>query len=250
MRTGLIAIVIPILASCGIGSEGVPDNPAQGSTGADGLYSGTTSNGRAATGLVLDDGSFYVLYSVQNRPGIIAGAVQGSGLASNGTFSASNAKDVNLEGNGLMSANVSMNYVTRQSLKGTLTYPSSGQTITVNSTYDSRYERTPSVSMIAGSYSGTAASSSLATENATVTVSNSGAVSGVGSNGCSFTGTISARTRGNAYNTTINFGSVPCMMPGASLRGIAYFDEATKRLYSVVMTSSRNAGFIFAGSKQ
>lgn len=250
MRTGLIAIVVPILASCGIGSEGVPENSAQGWTGAEGLYSGTTSNGRAATGLVLDDGSFYVLYSAQNNPGVIAGAVQGSGTASNGTFSSSNAKDINLEGFGFMSANVNMSYVTRQSLKGTVTYPSSGQTITVNSSYDSRYEKAPSVSTIAGSYSGIAASPNVPRENATVTVSNAGAVSGVGSGGCSFTGTVTARTKGNAYDTTIKFGSAPCLMPGASLSGIAYFDDATKRLYSIVMTSTRNAGFIFAGSKQ
>ena len=214
----------------------------------DGLYLGTTSSGRTAAGLFLDDGSFYVLYSAQNNPAIIAGAAQGTGTASNGTFSSANGKDINLEGLGLLSTTLAASYTPKQSVIGTVTYPSLSQTVTFSGTYAPQYEVVPTLATIAGNYSGRAGSTS-GTENATLTVTSTGVISGIGSSGCTFSGVATPRPKGNVYNTSFTFGSAPCLLPGGTLTGVAYFDASTMRIYVIAMTSARDAGVIYAGTK-
>jgi hypothetical protein len=58
-------------------------------------------------GLVLDDGSFWLLYSVVSAPPTIVGAAQGKGSLNNGSFTSSNALNFNLEGLGILPATVS-----------------------------------------------------------------------------------------------------------------------------------------------
>lgn len=207
-----------------------------------------TSTGRTVTGLVLDDGSYYVLYTVANNPAIIAGAVQGTGTALNGSFSSSNGRDINLEGLGVLSATISASYSSSTSLNGSIAYPSLNQTLSFTSTYDKRYEIVPSLATIAGTYSGMAGSPAGG-ESGTVTISSSGAVAGRGASGCAFSGTAVPRSKGNAYNLTMTFAGAPCLFPNRTLTGGAYFDAATKRLFGVGLTADRSTGFIFTGSK-
>jgi hypothetical protein len=59
-------------------------------------------------------------------------------------------------------------------------------------------------------------------ETATLTVASNGAIAGISSLGCSFTGTITPRPSGkNVFNTTLTFGGAPCALPGQSASGIA-----------------------------
>lgn len=215
---------------------------------AEGLYIGIGSTGRAGTGIILDDGSYYFLYSAQNNPSIIAGAVVGSGTSSNGSFTSNNARDINLEGLGLLSGTVSGSYVYKRSFSGFASYPALNQTVTVTGSYSADYELIPTLAAVAGTYSGRVGHPRGA-ESATITVSSSGAISGRGSSGCVVTGSLTPRAKGNAYTTRITFGGAPCLLPGATLTGGSYFDRTTKRLYAVGMTSTRDNGMIFAGTK-
>lgn len=229
-------------------SSNLPSCAGAQSNAPDGLYVGTTSTGRIATGLILDDGSFYVLYSTRDNPSIIAGAIQGTGTALNGSFSSTSARDINLEGLGMLSTTLAASYTVKQSLSGTVTYPSLTQTVTFTSTYDAQYEAAPALSIIAGNYSGRAGSN-IGTENATLTVMSTGVISGIGSSGCRFSGSATPRAKGNVYDTSITFDSAPCLLPGSTLTGVAYFEASTNRIYAIGMTSGRDAGFIYAGSR-
>lgn len=252
--------VIPARSSCVSGIAGLCDElfpPGSGTTTnttaqttalEGGLFVGTTSSGRATTGLVLDDGSYYFIYSLQGDPTLIAGAIQGAGTALNGSFSSGNSKDISLEGLGLLSGSISASYAAKQSFNGSITYPSLNQTVTFTSTYDSRYELTPSLAIIAGNYSGRTGTISGA-ENTNLSISASGAVVGVGSSGCRFSGTVTPRTKGNAYNVSTTFGGSPCRLPGVTVTGAAYFDATTQRLFAVALTAARDDGAIFAGGK-
>lgn len=215
---------------------------------AEGLYTGIGSTGRAGTGIIFDDGSYYFLYSAQNNPSIIAGAVVGFGTSSNGSFASTNARDINLEGLGLLSGTVSGSYAYKKSFSGFATYPALNQTVTVTGSYSAEYEVTPTLAAVAGTYSGRVGHPRGA-ESATITVTSSGAISGRGSSGCVVTGNLTPRVKGNAYTTRITFGGAPCLLPGATLTGASYFDRTTKRLYAVGLTSARDNGMIFAGSK-
>lgn len=243
MRISIIALSIAVgLAGCGGGGSDSPTAIP------DGLYAGTTNTGRTITGLVLDDGTYYVLYSVAGNPSLIAGVVQGTGTGRNGSFTSSNGVDINLQGSGVLPANVSAGYALKQFLNGSITYPTLSQTITFTGVYDNKYELAPSLAALAGTYTGTAANPS-GSESATLTVSTLGAVSGSGVSGCTFSGTVTPRAKGNAYNATLTFGGSPCLFANTTVTGGAYFDALNKRLYAVGLKAARDNGVIFVGTK-
>lgn len=244
--TVLLVSVLLCLAGCGGGGDGESTSSGS-STTAEGLWLGTTTTARTVTGIVLDTGSFWFLYSLPNNSSIIAGGVQGTSSFTNGTFSSSDARDFNLEGAGINNATIAGNYAVKQSLNGTITYPSLNQAIGFNSVYDPAYELAPSLANIAGSYTGTA-SVLGGTENATVTISQTGSLSGVGSSGCTFTGTVAPRAKGNVYDVVVTFGGGVCSNGNSTVTGIGYFDAGAKRLYSAAVNSTRTNGFIYVGT--
>lgn len=245
ITTGLFSVCLVAACSGSGGGSSPPPPPPSGT--AEGLWAGTTSTNRTVTGLVLDDGVYYVLYSVANNPNLIAGVVQGNGTSLNGSFSSSNARDFNLEGLGVLSGTVSASYVTRQSLNGTVTYDAGGA-VTFTTSFNSAYDITPSLSDLAGTYSGQS-SSSAGVENVSVTITTSGSFSGTSSGGCSFSGSAAARIKGNAYNISITFGASPCLHAGQSFAGIGYYDSPSKRLYAAAPNSTRTTGVLFVGTK-
>lgn len=240
------------LSGCGGGSGGstqastTPTQPVI--TPPDGLYVGTSNAGRTVTGLVLDDGSYYFIYSAPNNPSLIGGAIQGTGTASGGTFTSRNGVDLNLEGNNALATTISASYVAGASLNGTVTYPSQNFSSTFTTTYSKNYEAAPSLAAIAGTYTGLGASTATS-EQTSLTVSSSGAITGSSVSSCSLSGSVSPRSKGNAYNASIAFGGPPCLISGGTFTGIAYFDSASKRLYGVVLNSGRTNGFVFNGTK-
>ncbi|HZT56151.1 MAG TPA: hypothetical protein VFA35_07995 [Burkholderiaceae bacterium] len=234
--------VAAIVTACGGG--GGNDSPSGAST-AQGLYIGSTSTGRAVTGLVLSDGTTYVLYSSASSPSVIAGVVQGTVGTTASDFRDQDARDFNLEGFGVLAATVAGTYVTKRSVSGTIFYAKSSVAFT--GTYSSDYELKPSLSTIAGSYSGQVASSA-GTQTAAFTISSTGAVAG-SSGGCAATGQFTPRADGNAYDTTVTFGAAPCLFAGQTLTGIAYFNVATKRLYAAAPNAARTDGVLFVGTK-
>lgn len=244
--TVLLVSALLGLAGCGGGGDG-ESTPSGSSTTAEGLWLGTTSTARTVTGIVLDTGSFWFLYSLPNNSSIIAGGVQGTASFTGGTFSSSDARDFNLEGAGINNATIAGNYVVKQSLNGNITYPSLNQASGFNSVYDPAYELTPSLANIAGSYTGTA-SVLGGTENATVTISQTGSLSGVGSSGCTFNGTVAPRAKGNVYDVIVTFGGGVCSNGNSTVTGIGYFDAGAKRLYSAAVNSTRTNGFIYVGA--
>jgi hypothetical protein len=234
-----------VAVGCGGGGGGAGPTPATNTT-AQGLWSGKTSTNRTVTGLVLSDGTYYVLYSSIGNAAIIGGVVHGTGTSTAGTFSSTDAKDFNIEGAGVVPATFSATVAAKQSLNGSINY-SNGATSSFTSTYDPSFETTPLLATVAGTFTGQVASSA-GVQAATITVSTTGAISG-GASGCATTGTATPRTDGNAYNVSLTFGASPCLFANQTLTGIAYFDASTKRLYAATPNAARTDGVLFAGSK-
>lgn len=246
MRLMLSALAAAaFLAGCG-GGGGGDATPVVETRSATGLWTGTTSTNRSVTGVVLADGTYYVLYSGVGAPLVIGGVVQGTGSVNGSTFSSSNGRDFNLEGAGVLPANVSATVNTKQSLNGAVGYSNGGST-SFTSTYDANFEQAPTLAAIAGTYSGNVAFS-LGVDSATVTVSSAGAISG-GSNGCAITGTVAPRADGNAYNMALTFGAAPCYFAGQTFNGIAYYNAGAKRLYAAAPNGARTDGVLFVGVK-
>lgn len=174
--------------------------------------------------------------------------MQGNGTSQNGSFTSANGKDFNLEGFGINDFTMNATYVMKQNFNGTVRYTATGEQVTFTSSYDSDYDLSPSLSTIAGTYSGSGATSG-GTESATVTIAGSGAISGSGASGCTFSGTATPRSRGNVYNVSVTFGGGVCANGNSNVNGIAYFDAATRQLYSAALNSARSDGFIYVGTK-
>jgi len=247
----LLGMLFTLLVGCKSGTDDIRDgetlsSSSSSSSSAEGLWEGITSTSRSITGLVLDDGVFYFLYSSLGDPLLIGGVVQGNLSTSGGQIISSNAIDYNFEGAGINSGTLSGSVVAKQSLNGSALYTDVGIT-TFTSTYNADYELTPSIAELVGTYTGVSVIS-LGTENSTVTISSDGSFSGLSDGGCVFNGSVSRRGSGNVFNSSISFAATGCHFT-STLTGIAYFDSAEKRIYFAVQTADRSDGILFTGVK-
>ena len=240
-----------VLSASGCGGDQTSDqNPTSPSANtAEGLWSGTTNTNRTLTAAVLDDGTYYFFYSDVLNPNKIAGVIQGSGTSNNGIFTSSNTKDFRI-GTPVpaLDATLSADSATRQFLNGSIAYSGAGP-MTFTSSYNTAYDTAPTVASLAGRYTGQAGSSG-GVQAATVTASDHGTFTGIEPNSkCTFTGTVTARARGNVFDQSISFDGTNCFFAGSTFQGIVYFDIPTQRLYAASPNSSRTDAAIFFGTK-
>lgn len=212
----------------------------------EGLWIGSTSDSRTVHGFVLDDNSFWVLYSAPNNSAVVAGGIQGSYSATATAFTSSSAKDFSLEGYGIINSSVGATYSAKQNFNGQISYTSTSRTFT--SQYNAAYENTPALAGIAGTYTGK--SSASATEVITLTLSAAGAISGSGTSGCTFFGTATPRSKGNFYIVSVTFNGGVCVNGTNTVTGVLYHDAAGNRTYSMALNNAKTNGFIFIGAKQ
>lgn len=237
-----------LVGGCGGGGGGSGSSTPAPVTTAEGMWTGTTSTNRTVNGFVLDDGTYWVLYSATNDSNIIAGGVQGSSTSTNGNFTSSNARDFNQEGLGILPATISGSYFAKQSLNGLIDYPTLNQNVTFTSTYNSSYDTTPSLANLAGTYSGSGTVNG-GTETATLTITAGGSITGSGVSGCQFSGTATPRSKGNVYNISITFGGGVCSNGTNTVTGIGYIDSTLTRVWGAALNVARDNGFIFYGTK-
>lgn len=240
-KLALAAVAALVLTACGGGGGGGGGGTASNVAG---LWNGTTSTGRSVSALTFQDGTVWALYSPIGNPGYIAGAVQANGSVSGATIAGTGA-DYNLEGGGITAGTITATVNPKTSISGGVT---AGSTITFSGTYSSAFEQTPSLSALAGTFTGTGVVSG-GSESATVTLAASGALTGSSASGCTFTGTAAPRTDGNAFNLTVTFGGGPCALGTQAVTGIAYFDASERRVYGAALNSAKTNGFIFSGTK-
>lgn len=262
-RAGSLSIFTVALASCGGGSDGAgkcysPDPAVCYTLGVgrsfpkaivspEGLYKGITSDRRAITALVLDDDSVYAIYSEVNNPLVAAGGIRGIVRADTQTatkddkvhFLVNYAVDINLEGLGTQIYALSGSYVEKQFIEGP----------TFLANYSSDYELRPNLADIAGKYVGKSATVT-GSETVMFDINGSGDITGSGSSGCTFSGSIKPRTRGNAFNVTVTFGASPCQFPGATVTGASYFDRSSNIAYAMASVPTGSANFITIATKQ
>ena len=82
-------------------------------------------------------------------------------------------------------------------------------------------------------------------QTANVTVATDGTFTGAEQSGCTFTGKVTPRTRGNVFDQSLTFGGAPCFFAGSTFQGIVYFDIPTRRLYMAAPNSPRTDAAIF-----
>jgi hypothetical protein len=260
-----------LLAACssGGGDSAAPVVPAPvvPAGTAEGLWTGTlvdesTSDTRTVKGAVLDDGTYWFLYSAVGTPALMAGALQGDSSTQNGTFASLNGQDFNNELALILPRSVTAHYVMEDNLTGTVTYPG-GKALTFTSTFDTEYNVVPVFANVAGTYEGsvfdfphTITISNLGVVTVTTAVGPQSSPSGI-ELGCDFTGTLSTRSQGNVYN--ISFTPSPaCIIStllGRTFTGVAFFDADPAPTKMYVLALHRRSSpfydyvFPFTGTK-
>jgi hypothetical protein len=232
-----------LLSACGGGAD--DDSLAA----AAGTYAGTTSTQRAIDGLVLADGSYYLLYSATGDATVVGGAVQGTGTLDAGRFASADALEFSAEGAGLKPGALAATLAAGSRFDGTFT-PASGTgfDFAADAVAASGFARRPAtLASLAGSYTGQAGFP-LGVRPATFTVAANGAVSS-SINGCAIGGTATPRGDADAYDLTISFGPAPCAYPGASFSGVAWLRPGTGRLYAVARNEPSKMSVIFGGDR-
>jgi hypothetical protein len=227
-----------LLAACGGGSDEV-SSPAFAS----GLWRGASSAGRDVDGVVLQDGSYYFLYSAAGTPGVTGGFVQGTGRFVGTTFTSSDLRDYSVEGAGVQAGSLAAEVRPKTALRADITTTRLRQVF--DTSYDSRYERPASLATLAGSYTGEVAFS-LGRRPATFTVTPTGQVSTT-INGCAIGGQVAPRAEGDVYDLTIVFSGAPCVFPNWTFTGVALLRG--NQLRGLVQDARRTQGIVFAGTR-
>lgn len=206
-----------LLAACGGG--GASPAPAASIGSAQGAYIGTVSDGREHDTVVLENDQFYSMYGHTVGGAFeVSGFLQGNGKSNNGSFTSPDVLDSTASGQRL-SATLSATYVPGSSLNGTLT-ESAGAVSFTSKPIDTavfNYNAAANLADIAGAWNTT----SLHGYATTLNISATGALTG-NSVGCIFSGNVTPRASGkNVFDVAITFGAAPCILAGASVKGIA-----------------------------
>ncbi|GAB3645318.1 hypothetical protein GCM10028813_02850 [Ramlibacter alkalitolerans] len=250
-----------MLVACGGGGGGDEGAPTGGSTGgtgqpaarAEGVYRGTATLDNVSTDirmLVLENNDFVVLYGQDvGTMFLVGGFLQGAGTSNNGSFSSSDAKDFGMSP--AAPVTVTASYTPRSVVTGTVN--ELGQSISFTagalSASEFDYDAPANPNSIVGSWALTRLDGSAVP----VTITASGAFSGV-SSGCTVSGTITPRASGkNVFDVVVNSGPAPCAEPGGRATGIAITyilqGTTTRQLVLAGTNSSRTAGTVLFGQR-
>lgn len=232
-----LSLAAVLLAACGGGGDN--DSPASFASGA---WSGSSDTGRAVSGVVLQDGSYYLLYSVPGSAATPGGFVQGTGHFEGANFVSSDLRDYNVEGTGVQQGSLAADVRPAVALRATVATPRAPQVFDTQPAGD--FARA-SLDTLAGSYTGQVAFS-LGFRPATFTVTSAGRVSTT-INGCDIGGRVAPRAEGFVYDLTIEFGGAPCVFPNWTFTGVAFVRG--KELRGLVQDPQRRQGIVFAGTR-
>ena len=151
---------------------------------------------------------------------------------------------------GVAASTLSASYSTYVSMSGTVTHNSGGASNTFSSTYDSTLSTaTPSLTTVAGIYSGTVGTTAGGTEDLSLIILPAGTVTGESASGCFFSGTASTHATNNAYDLSITFAATTCTYSGIAMTGMALYDSTDSTLYGATSKDDQTAGIVFVVKK-
>ena len=246
IKFAVTAAIAVLLAACGGGNGGSEGGVEGAKVSVEGAWQGTLSNNDVVNIIALENNEFYTIFGVMNGSNLLVdGFDQGTVTVSGSSLSGS----LREYPNGLASyaGTLAATAVAATSITGSTTYSTGSLTFAVRpiptTIFD--YNRAASISDVVGSWTGTLSSGSAGT----VTISNTGMVSGA-SAGCLFGGTATPRSSGkNVFNVSVTFGGAPCALAGQTATGIAVnyaiSGTAQKQLIVAVQDSSKQYGAMF-----
>lgn len=230
-------------ASCVSTSCNLPGAPGQ----AQGVYTGTLSNGDNFEALVTPADAVYAVYgSVSGTVFTIDGLITGDGSENNTTYTAT-VNDFNYTGV-VTSGSISGTFSPGVSISGTITEGSNAITFSgaFPPTSDYNYNTAPSTSTLANPWFGNL----LDGETANLVIDSSGNLTGTTSAGCSLSGSVTPDSSGkNFFDATVTT-SGSCSTAGQSFTGVAILVTADglSELLAAVKNSGNSVATVFIGT--
>ena len=229
-------------------SRGIEFAPMPVAAEAAGIWEGTTSSNRKIAGVLLDNGTFWMLYSKPGNHASVAGLLSGYGSTSNNKYSSQEGYDISFEGSGLQNISMSATSAPQQTLSGNISKIGTEQNPTFSTTYNPVFIAPPALSQVAGNFLGIGIQKDFS-ETMTLRIASDGAISSTALSSCKVSGSIAPRSNVSAYSFSITFGAAPCHSPNSTVTGIAYYDATVRSFFALSVNSSRRDGYIFAGAK-
>ena len=233
----------------GAKTSGSGNTPGQ----AQGVYAGTTSMGLTFNGIVLPNDTFYAIYG--NMSGNIfnvCGMATGQGTSNNGKYTATENDFTYCSGSSnVYSGTVSATYTAGSTLNGSMTENNNSVTFTGTAPTGSLYNYNAAalLSTISGSWGGSLTDG----ESASVSIDSLGNATGISSNGCSFTGTITPDgSTKNFFDVSLTFGGSPCVVPNQKAAGIAVnylLSDGVTNQFLAGVSSGSSLGIVFAAER-
>jgi len=221
-----------VAEGAGIGVGMCVPGPVVSRTTAEGFWQGTTDQGQALRMIILDDGTFYIVYSAKGSD-LEAGVLYGSGSAVSGKFTSTDAKEYRL-------SPAAPSFIGGASpINGTYVPGSSMQltigTSTVSATYVAAYDQPANLASFAGNYQG---STGHITEqrNATASMDTTGNLTIYGVQ-CEIRVAAAARGAVNVLNISVTSGS--CYQGP----GVMIYDDASRKLFALAAFYNGLLGF-------
>jgi hypothetical protein len=226
------------------------DTAGSSAMAAKGMWTGTTSLGESVRTIILDDGTYYIVYSSPGG-GRDAGVLQGSASAAGGQLTSSDGMDfpIAIGAETLGSATpvtLGGTYVANGTLQ--LTVVEGTVTRTLTATYDASYDQPASLAAVAGSYSGYTGHAGGAL-NATFAVDSGGRLTGKNS-ACSFAGTLTPHGSVNVFDFTVSAAhAATCIFGGGPISGILYYDATSRTIRGLAPFDLRSDQWYIVGTK-
>ena len=230
-----LACSVALLGACGGGGDDVANADAQG------IWSGTNTNGYDVAVVVLENGETWGVYASNNG---IDGALYGSASTSGNTISVTGS-DLNLSTWSVSSGTYRGTVAEKSSMS--LSSSRTGDVATL--TYESFYDTPASLSTLAGSYTISGVSKAGSAQDEPMTISSSGVITIPGVPTCSATGVVQPRSSGkNVFNLSMTFSGVDCALgDGGTASGILVYDDG--EAIALALTADKQDGFIAAASR-
>jgi hypothetical protein len=220
---GLLVFALA-LNGCG-GSSGGGNNsggsgsPPPANTPLQGVYGGTTSDGSTFESIVLPNNKYYALYGVTTgNTFVIDGMMAGNTISNNGNFSAS-ITDYYYTGS-LSTGTVTGSYASGVNVSGTVSELGKTPvsfTGTTAATSPPNFNTAASLSSVTGNWSGNLEGGTAMS----LTVQPNGNFSGINTQGCSFSGTLTPDTSNKNFFDLSLIPGTGCSYSGLSVSGIA-----------------------------
>ncbi len=213
-----VAILAATLSACG-GGGSTPAAPTITTT-AEGVYTGTVSNGDSFDGVILEDGTYYVLAGPRTVAGLtVTGLTQGNGTSNNGNFTSTNLVTYPAIGApilGSLAGTYGTNTINGTTSVGGIVANTFTGTTPLNSTYV--YNMPTNLANITGAWT----LADMQGGSIAMTITPTGSFTATALTGCIIQGTLTPRASGkNVFDLAGVFGIAPCASPGLAFSGIA-----------------------------